>query len=187
MTIILYGWLCNAGVYRGVGVHMNWATVSIILEKFTPAAIGVLGTLLGAVVANWNNRRVSEAARAHADRTRFHDKRLAVYTDLLSALRTYAVSNSELVYADMADVALKGILEKKREAAIDTILFGQASVRLIGSVRVREAAENARVMMWALTLQLQSKEAYPDLHKSNTKRFLEATDSLENAMRSELT
>jgi hypothetical protein len=163
---------------------MNWSTLSVILEKFTPAAIGVLGTLLGAVVANWNNRRAAQAARSDADRTRFHDRRLGVYTDLLSALRTFTVSNSELIYADIADTSLKAILEKKRESAIDTILFGQASVRLIGSARVREAAESARVLMWGL--MLDSKKLDPDLHKENTRRFLQATDSLESAMRSEL-
>ena len=161
---------------------MDWNAVVTNITTSSGPVWGIIGTLLGALVANANNRRIAQDARAHENRTRFHDQRLAVYSEVLASL-VMVRGYKTIGVAQMGQSGVHPRLTFFLLGELKKVLDGAAKVQLIGSSNVRKAAAHVDTILVPFLRDTTAPlEGGPKLEEELTS----ALNALETAMREDL-
>jgi hypothetical protein len=121
------------------------------------AVCGIFGTVLGAVIANANARKLAAAQREHEDRKRFHEQRLKIYAEILESLHVLTVADLKVYHAKQTAVlpqfdptkslsaaATESASRADRDAWEKKVVQGLFTVSLISTKSVRDAGEQLR-------------------------------------------
>ena len=135
------------------------------------AAIGVVGTLLGGVLGLAGSALIESRSRRHADRTRFHDRRLEVFADLIATGIELSVRGG------------RASDKKEYQGAIDAVHEARrimAQARMLGDEDVRDAVGQIQILIFA-SLSDADEGASADTLETRRREIIDAIGRFEAA------
>ena len=134
------------------------------------AVAGITGTLLGTALGAWVTWKIQELQLKHEDKTRFHDRRLAIYAEFTDAC-------GKLLSAKEVGAGVPETTE-----FLGRVVLAWETLRLIASRPVREAARPVHAAM----ADVVKPEAQGQALQAIKNRFVADGVKLEAAIRKEL-
>jgi hypothetical protein len=164
-----------------------WGKLLTDIAAHGSAMWGILGTLLGAMVASSSARKMAADRLRHEDRTRFHDKKLVLYTDFIeTAYRLYTAIQTCPYGRRPAGVTASYITQEAareaEEGKFQTILN---SVLLLGGFKAREFASDLSSAFHTLRTELEGRDNVGDIDQAFTDCYTKIGET-RDVMREEL-
>jgi hypothetical protein len=144
---------------------------------------GVIGTLLGAMIGMFGSWWTAGISRRHTDRTRFHDKKLVLYSDLIAAATDLNRAESVLYYSKRGEE--KESQRRKRNAALDRFQTLSSTVSLIGGSEVVAATKSVSDAFFKVS-EVGSTSSDIGKFENADLDFYNSIEGLQKMMRKEL-